>query len=49
MGRKVIKGLAKKHVVPEINPKGYRPVWETGLVSYRKKISKISGVNRPSI
>ncbi len=48
MGRKVIKGVAKRYFVPGSGPRGYRPVWETGRASYYNRIKKVTGIDRPS-
>ncbi|MFZ5634937.1 MAG: hypothetical protein ACOY40_19080 [Bacillota bacterium] len=47
MSRKVIKGVAKRYFVPGSSPRGYRPVWDTGPASYRNRIKKVTGINRP--
>lgn len=46
--KKVIKGVAKRYLVPGSGPWGYRPVWDAGAASYRSRIKKITGINRPS-
>jgi len=49
MARKVIKGVAKRYLVPGNGPFGYRPVWETGRASLHNRIKKVTGVDRPSV
>lgn len=48
MARKVIKGVAKRYFVRGSGPEGYRPVWDTGAASYRNRMKKVTGINKPS-
>gem|GEM_PF-1109480 len=47
MARKVIKGVVRNYFVPGSSSGGYRPVWDSGPASYRKRLTKITGINRP--
>lgn len=49
VAKKVIKGVAKKYSASESGPRGYRPVWDTGQAAYNKRVTKITGINRPSV
>lgn len=49
MARKVIKGVSNKYFVPGSSSRGYRPVWDAGPASYHKRLTKITGINRPSV
>lgn len=44
-----IKGVIKNYQVSGSDRKGYRPVWDMGKATYRKRVQRVDGVNRPSI
>lgn len=49
MTKKIIKGVVKNYHIKESQRRGYSPVWDTGYAAGKKRIKKITGVNRPSI
>ncbi len=49
MTKKLIKGVVKKYHIKENRRDGYSPVWDTGYAAGKKRIKKITGIDRPSI